>query len=106
MVMDKKILDFIYIDDQIDAVMLSASKGDVDGEDFQVSSSQESTVSEMVAELEKKGIAGVKAVYGDIRLSDVKQNFFDTITTKEQPGWQPKLSQEEGVKRILEYFLQ
>jgi len=101
--------DFIYIDDLINALLLSSYKEGVGGHAFQIASNQETTVGEMaeklVAELNKQGLTDVIVINSETRLGDVKRNYSDTSKAKSMLGWQPEMTQEEGIRRTVEYFL-
>jgi UDP-glucose 4-epimerase len=101
--------DFIYIDDLINALQLSAIKENVGGHAFQIASNQETTVGEMterlVAELQNQGVTDINVINGETRLGDVKRNYSDTSKAKSKLGWQPVMTQEEGIKITVEYFV-
>lgn len=101
--------DFIYIDDLIKALRLAVTTENIGGEAFQIASNQETTVGEitekLVAIMEEYGVKGIKVVNGENRLGDVKRNYSDTSKAKERLGWQPTMTQEEGLTRTVEYFV-
>ena len=101
--------DFIYVDDLIDAVMLSAVISSIGGEAFQIATNRETTVGEMaeklVATLQAAGVKGIKLINGETRLGDVKRNFSDTSKAKKMLGWQPKINLDEGLPKVVDYFL-
>ena len=101
--------DFIYIDDLINALRLAVTTDNIGGEAFQIASNQETTVGEitekMIEILNQNGINDINVINGETRLGDVKRNYSDTSKAKNRLGWQPKMSQEEGLKITVEYFL-
>jgi UDP-glucose 4-epimerase len=101
--------DFIYIDDLINALRLAVTTENIGGEAFQIASNQETTVGEitekMVKILNQNGINNIDIINGETRLGDVKRNYSDTSKAKNRLGWQPTMSQEEGLKRTVEYFV-
>jgi UDP-glucose 4-epimerase len=101
--------DFIYIDDLIGALRLAVTADDIGGEAFQIASNQETTVGEitkkMVKILNKNGINDINVINGETRLGDVKRNYSDTSKAKNRLGWQPIMSQDEGLKKTVEYFV-
>jgi UDP-glucose 4-epimerase len=101
--------DFIYIDDLINALRLAVTTESIGGEAFQIASNQETTVGEitekMIEILNQNGINDINVINGETRLGDVKRNYSDTSKAKNRLGWQPKMSQEEGLKITVEYFL-
>jgi UDP-glucose 4-epimerase len=101
--------DFIYIDDLINALRLSVTTQNIGGEAFQIASNQETTIGEitekMVEILNLNDINDIKIVNGETRLGDVKRNYSDTSKAKSRLGWQPKMNQEEGLKKTVRYFI-
>lgn len=104
----KQTRDFIYIDDLIDAVLLSVTVPGIGGEAFQIATSRETTVGEMteklVNELRDAGVANIKMMNSETRLGDVKRNYSDTSKAKKMLGWQPKIGLDEGLKKTIQYF--
>ncbi len=101
--------DFIYIADLIEAVVKAATVPGVGGEVFQIATSAETTVGEMLeillAEFERRGIRGVKYMNGEKRLGDVMRNFSDTSKAKNILGWEFKVGLGEGIANTIEYFV-
>ena len=101
--------DFIYIDDLINALMLAVTTENIGGETFQIANNQETTVDEItdkiVSILNQNGVTDIMVVNGDTRLGDVKRNYSDTSKARTKLGWQPTMTQEEGLKRTIEYFV-
>ena len=101
--------DFIYIDDLIKALSLAVIKENIGGETFQIASNQETTVGEitniLVQILQENGILDINVINSEVRLGDVKRNFSDTSKAKSLLGWQPVMSQKEGLERTVWSFL-
>ena len=101
--------DFIYIDDLIDALILSSHVDNIGGEAFQIASGMETTIGEMTGNLihvmEQYGIKNIKVINGETRIGDVTRNYSDTTKAKQRLNWQPKVSQEEGLLKTVEYFI-
>ena len=101
--------DFIYIDDLVEAILLSATRQKVGGEVFQIASNQETTVGEITERLVKtlagKGVTGVHVVNGETRVGDVKRNYSDTTKARTRLGWQPTTTLQAGLDKTIEYFL-
>ena len=101
--------DFIYIDDLIDALISSSHFDNIGGEVFQIASGMETTVGEMTDNLinvmKQHGVKDIKVINGETRIGDVERNYSDTTKAKQRLNWQPKVSQEEGLIRTVEYFI-
>ena len=101
--------DFIYIDDLIDALISSSNVDNIGGEAFQIASGMETTIGEMTDNLinvmKKHGVKDIKVINGETRIGDVKRNYSDTTKAKQRLNWQPKVNQEEGLLKTVEYFI-
>ena len=95
--------DFIYIDDLIRAIVLSADNANSGGEIFQIATSKETSVNELTnllkAVLTQNGIKSLKIANTSVRKGDVLRNFSDTTKAKERLGWVPQMNQEEGITK-------
>lgn len=105
----KQTRDFIYIDDLINSIRLSATIEGIGGQVFQIATNCESTINELVEKLLSilKGVDynDVKIRHGEPRLGDVKRNFSDTSKAKQLLGWKSNMNLEEGLKLTVEWFL-
>jgi len=101
--------DFIFIDDLVDAILLSSNAQNIGGNVFQIGTGQETTVNQiadhLIDLLKIKGIIAPKPIKVDARLGDVKRNFSDISKAKKVLGWNPKTNLSEGLKITLEYFI-
>ena len=101
--------DFIYIDDLIDALISSSNVDNIGGEAFQIASGMETTIGEMTDNLihvmKQHGVKDIKVINGETRIGDVKRNYSDTTKAKQRLNWQPKVNQEEGLLKTVEYFI-
>jgi UDP-glucose 4-epimerase len=101
--------DFIYIDDLIQAIMLSITSSNVGGETFQIANNKETSIIEIVnlliKELNQNGIKNVLLKNVSPRLGDVKRNFSDTSKAHKILGWHPKVPLDEGISKTVSYFL-
>ncbi|MCF6225324.1 MAG: GDP-mannose 4,6-dehydratase [Xanthomonadales bacterium] len=99
--------DFIYILDLVDAIIKSA-QADVGGEVFQIASSKERTVNEIVEivqqELKKYGIE-LKLEYGETRVGDVMRNFSDVSKANAMLGWHATTNISDGIAKTIGDFV-
>jgi UDP-glucose 4-epimerase len=100
--------DFIYIDDLINAIMLSM-KSDVGGETFQIATYRETTVNEIAMKIkeivENSFMKKVNIIHTEPRVGDVKRNYSDISKAKNLLGFEPKYTLEEGLRRTYDYFV-
>jgi UDP-glucose 4-epimerase len=101
--------DFIYIDDLIQAILLSAKANKIGGEVFQIATFKETTVNEIAQKIkeivEQKRRIKVKIIHTKPRVGDVKRNYSDISKAKKLLGYSPKYSLENGLLKTFEYFL-
>jgi len=99
--------DFIYIDDLIKAITLSAGSN-IGGEAFQIATYKETTINniaEMIKELiESETGKTVTIIHGKTRLGDVKRNYSDISKARKMLGFNPKFTLETGLKNTFDYF--
>lgn len=100
--------DFVYIEDLVRAVYLAATVPDVGGEVFQIATSAETSVDEMVAlllpVLSEAGFDGIEVIKTEPRQGDVLRNYADTSKAARLLGWKAEVGLEEGLRRTVAYF--
>ena len=101
--------DFIYIDDLIQAIMLATAKDGLGGEIFQIATSKETTVNELLNVLKnvlvQNGLKNPKIVNTSLRQGDVRRNFSDTTKARKMLGWLAKIELEDGIGKTYEWYL-
>ena len=102
--------DFIYIDDLVEAITLSLSVTDIGGEIFQIATSRETSINELVEALKicftQKNIPFPRTLNSVRRQGDVQRNYSETTKAKQKLGWQSKTSLATGLSSTLDYFLE
>jgi UDP-glucose 4-epimerase len=99
--------DFIYIDDLVNAIVLSLFQ-DIGGETFQIASGIEKTVGEVANII--KGVLGrhgrdMTITHESPRIGDVKRNYSDTSKAKKILGWHPLTDLQSGIENTVKYFI-
>ena len=106
----KQTRDFIYIDDLVRAIKKAASRADVGGEIFQIATSAETTVGELVEmllpALRDAGCADVEIEHSNPRVGDVLRNFSDTSKAKSRLDWQAEVGLADGLRRTVDWFVE
>lgn len=101
--------DFLYIDDLIRAVRCAAEVERIGGEVFQIATSTERTVAELVdfllPLLRANGVGDVTVRHGEARLGDVRRNYSDTTKARRRLDWQARVSLREGLERTVVWFV-
>src|SRR5207248_913694 len=102
--------DFIHADDVVEAIIRAATVPGVGGEVFQIATSRETTVRELADKLDRIlrrfGVAARELQHGDPRVGDVRRNYSDTSKARDRLDWTAKVSLDEGLQRVVEWFLQ
>ena len=100
--------DFIYVGDLIQAIRLSATVEGVGGEIFQIATSAETTVQELVGRLlpvlASAGIKGPEVRYTEARRGEVRRNYADTSKAERMLGWKAETTLDEGLGRTVDWF--
>jgi UDP-glucose 4-epimerase len=103
----KQTRDFIYIDDLIQAIILSV-KSDLGSEVFQIATYKETTVNEIADKIkniiERETGKKVTIVHGETKIGDVKRNYSDISKAKRILGFSPEYNLDKGLKNTFEYF--
>ncbi len=101
--------DFIYIGDLVRAVKLAATVEGVGGEVFQIATSSETTVLELIDKLllvlAEAGVKDVEVRKTDPRQGDVQRNFADTSKAARLLGWEAEVGLDEGLRNTVEWFM-
>src|SRR5918994_1538722 len=101
--------DFIFVDDLIRAVKLSATTDGVGGEVFQIATSAETTVQELTDKLlpalAAAGLEGVEVRKTAARRGEVRRNYADTSKAHRMLGWKAEVGLDEGLRRTVDWFV-
>ena len=101
--------DFIFVDDLIRAVRLSATTEGVGGEVFQIATSAETTVQELTDKLlpalAAAGLDNVKVRKTAARRGEVRRNYADTSKAQRMLGWKAEVGLDEGLRRTVNWFV-
>ena len=101
--------DFIFVDDLIRAVRLSATTEGVGGEVFQIATSAETTVQELTDKLlpalADTGLKDVEVRNTAARRGEVRRNYADTSKAHRMLGWKAEVGLDEGLRRTVGWFV-
>jgi UDP-glucose 4-epimerase len=97
-------MDFVYIDDVARANILAAKAEASDGV-FNVGSGVETSLNQLAAALLKAMGSNLKPQYGPERkVNPVPRRLADTTKAKRMLGFEAKVSLDEGLKRLVEWW--
>lgn len=101
--------DYIYIDDLVRAILAAAEKDGLGGEVFQIATSRETTLLELIEELrtisKSRGVPELRTSHIAPRTGDVRRNVADTSKAKSVLGWSADTTLGEGLTRTMDWFL-
>lgn len=106
----KQTRDFIYIEDLIHAIRLSATTQFIGGEIFQIATNYETSIEGLVEKLlpifDGSGFKNVKVIYKENRIGDVKRNYSDTSKARKYLGWHIETELIKGLKQTVKWFME
>ncbi len=101
--------DFIYINDLIRAIHIASSTKEIGGETFQIATSAETTVTELLDKmlpiLAENDLKDVKIEHVPYRTGDIRRNFSDTSKAKKMLGWQAEVELVDGLRKTVSWFM-
>lgn len=100
--------DFIYIDDLVDAILSAVRTHDVGGEIFQIATSTETSIRELVGVLvtlfARTGEPAPRVTYSTPRRGDVRRNFSDVAKAHRRLRWRARTGLAQGLGMTLEWY--
>ena len=101
----KQIRDVLFVDDMVNLLVLQGDrllnrrKPSIRGEEFSIGGGHANTISL----LELCEILDLPKVFGEWRPSDQKVYYADISKAKRVLGWEPKVTAEEGIKKLTNW---
>ncbi|WP_373032894.1 NAD-dependent epimerase/dehydratase family protein [Sulfurovum sp.] len=105
----KQVRDIAYAEDMVDLYLMASQKIDaIQGQAFNVGGGIENSSSllELFAFLEKELDIEMSYTQLPVRESDQKIFVADLSKAKELIGWEPKISKDEGIRKMIEWIKQ
>lgn len=96
--------DFTYIDNVVEANILSANTSGIKCEVFNVACGKDESILDLVNTLNKIMDKSIKPVFTPPRPGDVLRTCADISKIKMKLGYEPKVDFEEGLRRTVEWF--
>ena len=94
--------DFIYVDDVVEAQMAVLGR-DIQGI-YNVGTAHETSVNELFGKLVGLTKSGCKQLYGPSKKGEQARSVVDASKLRQELGWEPRVSMDEGLARTVEYF--
>lgn len=98
-------IDWIYIDDVVEALLTSAVADNIEGKTIDIGSGRVETVRTVVEKLVKLTGSDIVPLFrtrSDRQLEQVRQA--DLTAAEELMGWTPKVSLDEGLRRTIAWY--
>jgi len=96
--------DYVFVDDFVDA-MCRAAFSETHGRIFNLGSGEGHSLNDIIAEIGRVTGRNVQVNYKAGRPFDVPAVYLDISRAREQLGWVPSTSLDEGIKRTWEFIL-
>ncbi len=97
-----KTRDYIYIDDVVEANILSLTRGN--NEIYNIGTGKETSDQEMFDTLKTITNSKLNPIYGKERIGEIEHISLDSTKAKRDLHWQPKYSLKEGLQKSVEYY--
>jgi UDP-glucose 4-epimerase len=101
--------DFIYVEDLVEAIVLSLDLDLPGSEIFQIATNLETSISDLIRLFQDKFEAhGIKlrgALQKELPKGDVARNYSDTDKARKLLNWQASTSLDKGLSHTIEYFI-
>jgi UDP-glucose 4-epimerase len=99
-------VDWVYVDDVVDAFVAAARAEGVDGTPLDVGSGKKVTIRELVRLIGAKMNSAVEPVFGALPDRPLEtSNVADLRRTEERIGWRPVTTLEDGVERTIAWLV-
>ena len=98
--------DFIYIDDAVEAIILSLENTNLNKEIFNIGTGISTTVLDVAETLKKYYKKDIEInISGQFRIGDIRHNFAEISWAQKKLNFYPKISFEEGIRKFTTWVL-
>ncbi len=94
--------DYVFVRDVVDANMAALTRGS--GMEFNIGTGRPTTVSELLAAIQRAMGTAVEPHYGPARPGEIRRIFLATERAREVLGWQARVGLEEGITETAAWF--
>ncbi len=95
---------FCYVSDMIEGIYKAMFNENTKGEIFNLGNPEEYSMLELSTKIKEMTNSGQEVVYKPLPEDDPKQRRPDITKAKEELGWEPKVSVNEGLQKTIEYY--
>lgn len=96
--------DFTYVDNVVEGIILATSCKKGAGEAFNVACGSQTSINELVNELNVILKKNIKPIYANERSNEIKHSLADITKAKDILNYKPKVSFKEGLKKTVGWF--
>jgi UDP-glucose 4-epimerase len=96
------IRDYVYVGDLVAANLMALGKGT--GEVFNLGTGVATSTLDLYDTLAKTINCRLEPKFGEPRSGDVKRSLLDITKAKDQLGWEPKVSLDQGCARTMDWY--
>jgi UDP-glucose 4-epimerase len=94
--------DFVYVEDVVEANLIAMGK-EVQGI-YNVGTAEETSVNDLFRILADLTASGWKELHGPAKKGEQARSVVDPSKIRQEWGWDPKVTLQEGLRRTVEYF--
>ena len=105
----KQIRDFNYIDDVVDALLLSAASSSADGQIYNLGGDEPTSLldlAHLMVEVYGTGSYRLVDFPAERKQIDIGDYYGDYTKIRTELGWRPKVSLRDGIARTLDFYRQ
>ena len=99
----KQTRDFIFVEDVVEAAILALNKDKIGI--FNVGMGRETSINEIFQKLRQLTGKEIEAVYAPAKKGDVRRSCLNYFEIKNEFGWEPKHTLEQGLTKTLESII-
>lgn len=96
----KQTRSFCFVSDLVEGIIAAMEKGEI-GEIYNLGNPDEFTILELAQKVKKLSGSSSEIKYFPLPEDDPKQRCPDISKAKQKLGWEPKISLEEGLKKLI-----
>lgn len=94
--------DYTFVEDVVDANTIALTRGD--GEIYNLGTGVETSVQQVFDSIEAILHTGLKPIYANERVGEIKRISLGATKAKKEIGWSPKYDFQSGLRKTIEYY--